>query len=207
MAEGGSVERLLRLPKDSLKKSVKTRGKKRGSYNRNPRPQFSRDELTVYMLEKDIKSKRQLIRERNEGEPLPYDYQKEFGSWSEAVKQIWEENDESPPFDREYLIKSIIEFGLWTARDYCKARSKRPDIFPSINQVKCEFGGWNIVKDVARAYSLREVITGYAKLKNKLGKRPTLRDCQRAGVNIDRALEVFGDKRSFDDFIERMEDL
>jgi hypothetical protein len=52
---------------------------------------------------------------------------------------------------------------------------------------------------------MRETLLVYTKLKKRLGKKPTLKDCREAKVEIAKALEVFGGKRAFDEFITRLE--
>lgn len=200
-----TAEELLSLSSDELKRRHAKRGKRRGPYNREPRPSFSREELSAYLRENEIKSIRTLRKTRDGSDPSEYDYVKEFGSWKAAKLYVWKEFE--APVDRRYLVQSIIEFGLWTYRDYCSARRRRPDVFPSVHVIRKEFGGWEILKELAQAFSLRETMAAYAELKTRLGKRPTVSDCHRAKLNLDKAMKMFGSKSKFDQFIDSMEEI
>jgi len=196
-------DKLISLPASELKRIRTLRGKSRGTYNRVPRRSYSRDELVIFIRENAFRSRSQLLNGRSQKDPAPYDYRKEFGSWSEAMSVIWRE--ERAPVDRRYIVQSVVEFGLWSVRVYEDARKKRPDVFPSVRIIRREFGSWGAFKEVAIASSLRETLRAYVGLKQKLGRRPTNEDCRKARVDLSRALELLGSKAEIDRFISSME--
>jgi len=128
-----------------------------------------------------------------------------FGSWSEALSKA--RYDTEVGFDRHYVVMSVVEFGLWTEKSYISARSKRPDVMPSLYAVKKEFGSWGVVKDLSRAFSLKETMAVYVELRDKLGKKPTMDDCRRIKLDIGMAVKMFGSKKKFDQFIASMEEI
>ena len=187
-----------------LKRRFKLIGQSRGAYKRIPRPAYSRVELVEFVRENKIKSRRQLLGMRSDLEPKPYDYIKEFGSWSATMEYIWHDG-KAPTFDRHYVIMSVIEFGLWDSRSYQKAKSKRPDVLASMRKIKKEFGSWSVLTNMAKCFSLRETMSGYVELKEKLGKFPMVDECRKNKLDIDKAVSMFGSKKKLDEFIAMME--
>jgi len=199
------VERILALPKASLKRRKSYRGKSRGPYKVVPRPLRSRSELVAYIRDRGFRTRSQLRSGRDHTDPTCNDYVKEFGSFLDAMKLIWRESYRAT-IDRRYVIQSVVEFGLWDMVAYQKARSRRPDILPSVYAIQKDFGSWAVMKEAAQAFSLRESLAAYAELKHKLGKRPTLEDCRKARVEIGTALKLWG-KRGLDDLVSSMEEV
>jgi hypothetical protein len=197
------AERLLSLPAAALHRRMKRLGTSRGPYKKVPRPVRSRIELVEYIRENRIKTKQQLLSFRSDTDPHPYDYQKEFESWSAAMSYIWESTVEG--FDRRYAVKAVIEFNLWSFHRYNKARQKCPDVFPSLYAIEKEFGSWTAFKQVARAYSFKETMDLYIRLTKYLGRTPTRKDCKQAQVDIDKAVKLMGSKKKLDEFINSME--
>jgi hypothetical protein len=159
--------------------------------------------LAAYIRENNFQSKRQLLSGRTGDDPMPYDYVKVYGSWSNAMKEIW--HDVKSKFDREYIVRAIIEFGLWTRAAYMKKRAERPDILPSVNVVYKEFGTWGVMKEIAAGISLKATLASYLELKKRIGRTPTTADCRRAGIILDKAKKLYGGKRGLDKFVETME--
>lgn len=199
------LDRLLELPVSELKRRKAVRKTAR-PYTRIKRPERSKEELAQYVRENDFHSKGQLLKGRAGNDPLPYDYAKAYGSWTRAMKEIWHDFKE-PEFDRRYVIQSVIEFGLWTRKDYEKVRMARKDVLPSVYVIRREFGGWGIMKEIAAGFSLRTTLIAYVKLKKRLGRKPTLNDCRREGVILETALKLYGGKKGLDAFVETMEDI
>jgi hypothetical protein len=134
---------------------------------------------------------------------MPYDYVKEYGTWTQAMKTIW--HDIGPVFDRQYIVQAVVTFNLWTRDAYLKKRAERPDILPSVNVVYKEFGSWTIMKEIAAGISLKETLASYLELKKRLGRQPTMDDCRRAGLIMEKAIELYGGKKGLDKFVETME--
>ena len=194
------VDKLLRLSSKELRRwSSKRKG--RGKYERRERPKRSKEQLAEYLKKNKFKTRDQLRAGRREGDPTDVDYCAAYGSWRAASREIFD----IKPLDREYVIKAIIEFGLWSRDSYKEARRKRPDVFPSLYAVLREFGEWGILREVASAMSLRKTLQAYMELKRRIGKRPTREECRMAGVIIDEAIKMYGSKSAFDKFVESME--
>jgi hypothetical protein len=200
------VDRLLLMTPKQLKRHRTKKGKVRGPYKRIPRPKRSRKELIDYMRENDFRTRDQLLRGRGDKDPAPYDFVKEFGSWTCAMDFIWQR--EIPAIqDRKYVVKSIVEFNLWTRSAYRNKRQQRPDILPSVGFIYKEFGSWGTLKELARAFSLKATLEAYVSLRDSLGRMPTMEDCRRSNINMDRALKVLGGKRELNQLIRSMEEM
>ena len=198
------IDKLLSLPASELKRRRRQRVSPRG-YNRTVRPERTRDELLEFLRENNYRSRSQLLAGRTGDDPTPYDYIKEFGSWGKAMHEVWYRYE--PRFDKRYVVQAVVEFGLWTRKAYLKARIDRPDILPSLHVIRREFGSWGIMKEIAAGLSLKETLASYAELKRKLGKKPTLSDCKRAGLILDKAMSLYGGKKGLDKFVETMEEM
>lgn len=196
------IDKLLSLPVDDLKRRRATRMSPR-KQNHTVRPKRSKEELESYIREHEFRSRRQLLAGRKGDDPKPYDYIKAFGSWGKSMHEIWYQY--KPEFNRRYVIQSIVEFNLWTRAVYLKARLDRPDILPSLHVIRREFGSWGIMKEIAAGISLKETLAAYTELKRKLGRTPRMSDCKKAGLILDRAVELYGGKKCLDKFVETME--
>ncbi len=197
------LDRLLSLPVSDLKRRRSRRGAPR-TYDKTARPERSRKELATYIRENEFRSRSQLLKGRTGNDPVPYDYVKEYGSWTNAMNAIW--HDERTKFDRRYIVRAIVEFGLWSRSDYRKARAERPDILPSEYAVEREFGSWGIMKEIAAGMSLKETLVSYIELKHRLGRIPTIDECRRAGLILEKALKLYGGKKGLDKFVKVMEE-
>ena len=197
------ARRLMAMPKQARRR-VRLARKPR-KYVRKPRKAFNQDELLERLRELGARSWRTFESARIDGDPTVDDYRKEFGSWQNAKdaafgKDIIKVNQ----LDHEYICRTIIEFNLWTFRAYKKARARDPDIIPSMHRVLDEWGCWSNVKQLAREYSVKLVVSDYIKLWRRLGKKPSLSDCRDANVRIDEALRLYKKKRKLDEAVEDM---
>lgn len=195
-----SVDKLLELSRADLHRWRKRR-KGRGKYNRRNRPEFTKEQLAEYLKKKNFRTREQLRRGREEGEPTDADYREAYGSFRAAREEIWQVE----PWNREYVVKALIEFNLWTREKYHEARRNRPDVLPPLNWIVSEFGSWSTLKEIATAFSLRRTIDAYVVLRNRLGRRPTLKEAKMAGIILDKAVKIYGGKPGFDKFIESLE--
>jgi len=202
------AEDFLRLTDKQRRHRGRTYGKKRKCYIRRRRK--SRAELIEFLKENNVRTARQLKTVKVEEEkdrPTIYHYISEFGTWNNAKREAFGgKSIIDSHFDAEYLIKVIVEFGLWTVKKYLAARRLRPDIIPSYRQVRNKWGRFSNMKYVARAYSFREQIDAYVKLKRDVtGHWPTNDELRDNGVNISKAVEFFGSKKKLQDFIRDLE--
>jgi len=196
------IDKLLGFSPEELKRwRRKCRG--RGPYKRKGRPKRSKEQLVEYLREKGFTTRDGLRSGRGEGDPTDDDYRCEYGSWTEAMKEIWNRK----PLDRKYVAKSIIEFGLWTREGYERSRERRPDVLPSMYAIRREFGSWGVLKEIASVMSLKKTLQAYMELKRRIGKRPTREDCRIAGIEIGTAIKMYGGKDGLDRFVESMEEM
>jgi hypothetical protein len=196
------IDRLIGLSADELK-AWRSKRRARGPYKKKERPKRTKEQLSNYLIKNNYRTRAQLVNGRKEGDPTPDDYKKEYGNWTNAVTEIF--NIE--PLDRRYVLKAIIEFNLWTQRAYINAHRKRPDILPSYYIVTKEFGSWVIIKELAVMVSVKKTLHAYMELKKRLGRIPTLEDCQMAGLIIDSVVKIYDGKSGLDKFVESLEEM
>lgn len=196
------IDRLLGLSADELK-VWRSKRRARGPYKKRGRPKRTKEQLAEYLIKNNFRTRVQLRNGRQEEDPTDVDYCKEYGSWTAAVTEIFN----IQPVDRRYILKSIIEFNLWTKRSYQSVRKKRPDVFPSYCTIEKEFGSWGIAKELAVTMSVKKTLHAYMELKKRLGRRPTMEDCQMAGLIIDSVIKMYGGKSGFDKFVESLEEM
>ena len=207
MAQHRLNEFLKLSPEERRKKTFSNTNEKR-FYGRRS---FTREELITYLTMNKLDSSRKLEEFRKDGEPTVYDCKKEFGSWEETKKAAFSIDlnvdpfDGEPECDAEYLVKAVLENNLWTWRSYIEARKKRPDIIPSTHQVLKNFKNFSDLTNFSRAYSIKHSAVSFLNLKKKLGTMPTSKECESAGINLERIIDKFGGKREFNKFIKNME--
>ncbi|RLI43831.1 hypothetical protein DRO61_12865 [Candidatus Bathyarchaeota archaeon] len=196
-------------PEERRQKTFSNVNEKRFYGKRN----FSKEEITTYLTLNELDSSRKLVDFRKDNEPTVYDCVKAFGSWKETKREVFGSGlgdmddmlNGEPECDAEYLVKVIIENNLSTWREYLEARKKRPDIIPSSHQIRKNWKRFSDLINFAEAYSIKHVAVSFLVLKRKLGRIPTKKDCEEAGINLERVMETFGGKREFDTFIKNME--
>ena len=192
------LDDIIKMPAEKRRKLNLGRKTKR-KYRRHQRANRCREELIAYLRINGISTSRHLESHRSEGEPNVYDYRKEFGSWQKA---ILEAHGHPLPtigkFDAKYMAKAVIEFDLWTQAKYLEARKRSPEIIPSINFVYREWGKWSNLTSYAREYSMRKVLDLYMALWRRIGKTPTVKDCNEEGISLESPILHFGSKREMD---------
>ena len=170
---------------------------------------FTKQELTDYLIDNKIKSTRQLNKKRNKEDPTVYDYKKVFQKkWGEVLSEVYnlpyaEQPDHS--VDAKYLVNAVIHHDLWTFRRYLAARKRWPEIFPAYNQILKQWGRFSNLKVIAKMCSVRHSMEEYILLKKNLGKNPTIAECKGANIFIEKAMDHFGGKINLDSFITELE--
>lgn len=197
------VDRLLDMSPEEFKRWRTRRGARRPCKPRRAPRNFTKKELSEYLLRTGFRTREALREGRGKDDPSDEDYRNVFGSWTEAVKEIFN----IKKVDRRYIVQSVVEFELWKRDDYRRARIARPDIFPPESVVDKEFGGWNGLKEVAAAFSLKKTLQLYMTLKERLGRKPSTEDCRKEGLILDTAFKIYGGKRGLDRFIESLEEM
>jgi hypothetical protein len=197
-----TLKDFLDLPSEERKK-IKFSQHKRSYVKR----QFTREEIITYLTKNKLDSTRKLIKFRKDDEPNVYDCQKIFGSWSAAKEAAFGIDilNNEPECDAEYLVKLVVRYELWTWRKYTLARKAKPSVVPSINQVKNHWNSFADLKRFSKAYSMKHMVAGFLSLKRKLGRMPNKKDCEDAGVNLERLLDKLGGKRELDQLIREVE--
>lgn len=196
------IDKLLDMSPDDFKRWRTKKGatfapyKKRGNTR-----QYTKKELAEYLKRNNYRTRDALRAGRSPDDPNDRDYRNAYGSWTAAVREIFNIKD----FSRRYIVQSVVEFELWTQRSYRLARKSRPDVFPPVSVVLREFGNWSGLKQVAAAFSLKKTLESYMLIKDGLGRRPSLEDCRRAGLVLDTAIEMYGGKRGLDRFVDSLE--
>ena len=190
---------------DILKLSDKERSrlklrKRYRKYKKSNRPVRSRSELTTYLQKCNIRSSRLLEKQRLPDDPNVYDYRKEFGSWSDAVNTILG-SEIAVDIDAEYVLKSVIELGLWNARSFEKARKLYPHLIPSWRQVVKTWGGYRNLFECARRLDLKLLLDQYIQLTRKLGQIPNLDQLKKSNLRMDSVIKFYGSKKEMDDFV------
>jgi hypothetical protein len=171
---------------------------------RDKRPRISGEELLNYVRENDFRTVRQLYRGRKLGEPKRYDYVREFGSWAKAKEKAFG-RDPKVAFDLEYVLKSVIEFNIWTQARYFAIHKARPDVIPSSRFIRDKFGTFGNLFYMARSRSLVATLNRFVALKKALGCNPSIDDCRQAGLSLEPAVKMFGGKHKLDKFISSLE--
>lgn len=172
---------------------------------------FTKEEIVDYLRKNDFRSRDLLEERRKEGDPSAWDCQKVFGSWEKAKEAAFvspEERVLGPlEIDEEYLVNTIIQKSLWTFEEFLEAHRKEPDLVPSTYYIRKYWGTFTNLVGYARARSIEQTMTSYYKLRNRLGRRPTLDDCKDAGIDIKVAVKLFGGKIELDKFFDYLEEV
>ena len=172
---------------------------------REDRPDRTPEELIAYLRSKQVTSTRDLKRKRAPGDPTVYDIAKRFGSFSVAMTQAFgprKPPTADPPNDPGYMIRCVINFGLRTYRQYLRARRLRPDIIPSVHQVRRVFRNYDNLTYIAERLSLKGNLSRYLALRRSLGRRPTFGECQDANIDLAAAVKVIGNTWAVDRFAQ-----
>jgi len=188
------------------RRRVSLKKRRRGRYEK--RRNFSKEELLEYLRKNAIRSTRQLKKCRQPVEhPDVWDYVKRFGSWSAAQGAAFGPLPpaEEVPRDPHYILKTVVEFGLWTQERYLEARRRRPDVVASANQVRRLFGSFGNLFVMAQRESVKETLNQYLALGRRLGRRPSAMDCRKEGLDISVAVKHFGAKPQMDRLIDEIQ--
>jgi len=183
-------------------RKIKRRNK---SYERVIRPERSEEELLEYFKDNEITSIVSLLKTRQDGDPMPYDYVKAFGSWQKVKNMVYGEPTLVPVDDPEYMIKCIIEFNLWTRPVYEEARKLRPDILPSLYQILKYWGRWSNLTQCAYEASFKKTLDTYLNFQRRLGRVPSVKDCKKENIKLGSVISFFGTKKELDKFLITVE--
>jgi hypothetical protein len=181
-----------------LLKMARGWGEFRGKYRKWRRPKFSDTYLLAYLRDHGIKSKRDLAKRRQDGDPVAYDFEKAFGSWSAALRRVFVPEFKKSP-DKDYLVKVVLSFGLWSLRDWDAARAKEPSVIPSPYYVEKLYGGFRALFAKARSVSCEHIISDYLKLWRRLGRVPSFEEARENQIKLEPLIRICGSKKKLDE--------
>jgi len=189
------VERVLAMQSEK-RRLLRLKRRSRGPYRKI---RFTRDELIDYLVDNSISSVRQLARLRKADDPKRYDYDIEFGKWSEAQKAAFGPPsilEDKTPSSAEYLVKLLVQYDVWTVNKYLEWCRKRPDVFPSFYYVKKHWGRFSNLTYIARRFSYKQRLESYLCIKRRLGHWPTVVECLAEGLDVSAVIkELFGSRK------------
>ena len=198
----------LNLPVEQ-RRNAHLRRRPRGAYKKRPR--LDRRGLIRYLVDHDIHSVRQLRKMAAQTADCPTlaSYRKIFGRW-ENVRR------ESFPYEHvvrlsgspspEYLINTILSFGIQTRDGYLAARRRHPGSIYSINQVRALFGGkWDNLMAAVERTSVTACMEKWLALRRRLGNvTPTAEQVLAAGLSLEPLRSIHPRLADFRDFLERL---
>jgi len=181
--------------------------KRRRIGKREKRPQRQKAELLEYLVANDIRSSRQLQQLRQGLDPTVYDYIRAWGDWQGALDEAWgpPEPKFGPPTDAEYLVNCVLELNLWRRDAWRRAHKARPSIVPSVYQVLKHFSSFSDLFKQADNSSFKAQLASYHQVWRRLGRRPSLADCAKADIGLDKLIRLFGSKWQVDQYMQRVE--
>jgi hypothetical protein len=142
---------------------------------------------------------------RKPDEPTVYEFRKAFGSWRNASLQAFPRVADGIQKDKEYLLKLVLQFDLWTYKDYILAHKSNPEVVPSYKYLRKKWESYRSLVELAKRSSLQKIMERYMVLWRKMGKKPTLEQCKNDGVQIDEAIRLVGSRDKLDELIVLME--
>jgi hypothetical protein len=186
---------------------IKRKRKKLRMMTKIARPRYTREELVALFKERGCMSKEQWMAQRREGDPLPYDFVREFGKWNDVIRYVFGSQCLPPDTSPDYIARLMSENELWRRKDWDLAHARHPDIFPSSRTVFGKFGDFRRARLYAIRYSAKAETEAYLVLKRKLGHNPSIAECRDNGIDYRRLTEVYGGSAFFHGTIGKVEEL
>jgi len=178
--------------------------KKIRHYEKHDRPELSPEDLLKYLRDHKIRSSKVLEKTRAPTDPNTNDFRKAFGSWSEAVRKAFGSGI-AFDVDKDYILKSVPQFNLWSVKRFREARKVDPVSVPSWRSIRKNWGTYKNLIECARRQNLKLLLYEYLKLKRKLGHIPSLEELREANIRMDEAILFYGSKKQMDEFVVTME--
>jgi len=139
-------------------------------------------------------SEKDYNKKRDKGDPNSLTFHRRFGSWNMACEVIWGKLPiEMMPqeYDELYFVKLVNEYDIRSIQQYDEKRKKYPELFPSKKRVTNLFKNFTNLFAAAKKYSLDKQILECLKLKNRLGRFPTIQEYSLNGVNMTMLLSKY----------------
>ena len=164
---------------------------------------WDKKDVVEYIRKNNVRKIKELAALKDdETVPTVYMVTHYYGSWREAMHEIWGNEMWMSHVNAEYILKCVIEFKIWTVSEYVAARRKNPDIIPSMKVVLKYWGRFSNLIECASRMDLRTIIEDYCRFViQRGGKIPSSDILQRHGLRIGEAVTLFGSKEKFDAFI------
>lgn len=197
-----NIDEFLSLPVHAGRKS-RVRTRKRGPYRQ--RPDRTPDELIEFLKTNGIRSVRHLRKTRKDGDPIPHDFVRAFGSWrvamnAAAIPDPFSVAGKRP--DPNCIIRAIVEMNLWRRDDYQAAHLRLPDAIPSVHWAYALFAGsWRKARMAAERLCIRVSTERWMTLRRRLGHSPTLAEVDRHGIALDPLIRIYGSRKEAANFL------
>ena len=186
------VDKFLRLPHARRKRVLQNGSTRlRRTFTRH---EWVREEVESFLITNRILSIRHLRQHRASHPDCPTELAivQLFGSWTLAKKAVFPELFTGKTLQTpEQLVVLVGRVPVTSWREYQRQRRANPGLFPSCHTMQKWFGSWHNLKRLACARQWTNVMDRYIILKQQLGRWPTNRECEDAGVEIDWLLRRF----------------
>ena len=130
------------------------------------------------------------------------------GSWSAARVSIFGGLPASmkPHFDAKLIVQLILHGDLWTREKWCDAHRRDPQVIPSINVIRREFGAnaWSNALHCAQSMSNERQLKIWLNESRKLGRPLTTLEMREKNLRFDRLADIFGGRDTLLKYLRRM---
>jgi hypothetical protein len=173
------------------KKKRKTKLTKEGipkkKYKR--RTQYTREEFIDYVQDNFIYTLAKFDRftAENQDAPSRYFLRKYFGNWTNLKKELYGVGKKAF-IKPDRVIKLCADLKILRWRKYIEHRKKEKDLFPSWRYVNKQYGSWHNLRRMISGRMISSIQERYMVLSAELGKVPTIKECEKAGVEIEYML-------------------
>jgi hypothetical protein len=202
------VKEIIDLPPEKRRQVNLGKKKRKFSKYNFPNKDYSREEIIEYVKDRGIKSRKDYFDNRDEGAPSIRKIYSEFGGWGEFRKEVWGDKRAEEekiygkvPNDAEYIVNTIAQYELWSARKYEKARKEHPDIIPPSWYIKHHFGRWSLAVYLAKRISVEDLVDRYLELRMEKGRFATYTECKKEGLDLEPLYKIHGGKKQLDKFL------
>lgn len=183
-------------------------GKRRGHYNIEAQRSFSREELLDYLRACPSRTRDGLRAHRKAAEPNDHDYIKEFGSWGEALAEAFGRKEVDEEAEDRAMVEAFVFHKLWTRKRWLQKRKEYKLGIPNMEPIPSEYavrrswGCFTNLKWVAVCEDMEQQLNEYLRMTRRMGRRPSVTECKKRGLDISGLIVHFGSKKKLDNFLE-----
>lgn len=127
-----------------------------------------------------------------------------YGSWENFKKEIFG-NFDIFKLNEEQIIRLVAFYNIETLKMYKKIRKIDKNL-PGYYVVLKRFGGFRFLLRLARGVKIESIIERYIVLKEKLGRVPTITECNKSGVEYSRGVDIMGNEKKFLSMVNLVEE-